>query len=303
LEAGVVVIGSSAAVPAWGRRLPSLAIVYRGSVILLDCGEATQYGLLEHHVSYQKIEAILITHLHGDHFLGIPGLLQTMTMNRRRKPLIIAGPRELKSFIEECIEDSGTWPSFPIAFIDSSSLQPFKLPSGLTVKPFPVRHTTEAYGYLVAEPDKPGKLDLEKAARLGLRPGPLIARLKRGEPVTVNGRVIRPEDVLGPPRRGLRIAYTGDTAPFNIEEHVEPGIDLLIHDATFTSDMAEKAHEQGHSTALDAARAAVSVKTRILLITHFSARYPTPEPLLDEARRIHPYTYAATEGLKIPLRL
>jgi len=303
VEAGVVVLGSSAAVPAWGRRLPAIALLYRGSVILLDCGEAAQYGIIEHGVSYQRLEAVLVTHLHGDHFLGIPGLLQTMTMNRRGRRLIIVGPGELRGFIEECIEDSGTWPSFPIEFHDASRVEELRLPSGLRVKPFPVRHTVEAYGYLVSEPDRPGRLDLEKAVRLGLRPGPAIARLKRGEPVMVGGRLVRPEDVLGPPRRGLRIVYTGDTAPFRIEEYVEPPVDLLIHDSTFTSDMAVKAHAQGHSTALDAAEAAVRLGARVLLLTHFSARYRDPSPLLEEARRLHPYTYAAVEGMKIPLRL
>ncbi|ABM80517.1 ribonuclease Z [Hyperthermus butylicus] len=301
MELGIVFLGTSAAVPTRYRGLPSIAVVHRGSIVLLDAGEGTQAALTRAGLSPLRVEAIFITHLHGDHFFGLPGLLQSMGMLGRKTPLLVAGPRGLYGFLREAFRASRWLPGFPLYVAELEPGEKLVLPSGLEVESFPVSHTIPAMGYRLVEPRRKPRINIEKARRLGIEPGPLLAKLQRGEPVTVAGRIVRPEEVVEEQPRAV-IVYTGDTRPCPTVVEAARNATVLIHDATFTSSMAREAYEQGHSTARDAARAASTADARLLVLFHISARYETPDPLLAEARIHHDNVVAAEDYLKIPIR-
>jgi ribonuclease Z len=301
LELGLVILGSSAAVPTKSRGLPSIAVVYRGSIILLDAGEGTQAALTRAGLSPLKVEAVLVTHLHGDHFFGLPGLLQSMGMLGRKSLLLVAGPRGLYSFLREAFKVSRWLPGYPLYIAELGAGERLSLPSGWTVETFPTCHTVESLGYRLVEPPRKPKLNMELLRRLGLRPGPYLSKLREGEPVEVNGVLLKPEDVfIQQPR--TTIVYTGDTRPCKTVVEAARNATVLVHDATFTSDMAEEAYEQGHSTAADAAKAAAEAGAELLVLFHISARYEDPTPLLNEARRYHHNTIVAEDTLKIVIR-
>jgi ribonuclease Z len=295
-------LGTGAGVPTPERGLPSIALVYRGSIVLLDAGEGTQRAMSKAGLSPLKVEAIFITHLHGDHFFGLPGLLQSMAMLGRQKELLVVGPRGLKSFVEAAAEATRWLPPYPVKIVELRGGSVVRTPSGLEVEAFPVAHTIEAYGYKVVEPPRRPKVNLEAARRLGIKPGPLLGRLQRGEAVVVGGRVVRPEDVLEPQPRTV-IVYTGDTAPTERIIEAARGAHVLVHDSTFSSAMAEEAYKQGHSTAADAGEAASRAGARSLVLFHVSARYRDASVLEDEARRFHPHVVVAEDMQKVVLRL
>lgn len=305
MEVGVVFLGTSAAMPTRYRGLPGLVLKYRGSLLLFDCGEGTQHRLVEAGLSPLKIKAVFITHLHGDHVFGLPGLIQSMAMNNRRESLYVYGPKGIAHLLEAVFEAARFAPPFNVYVVEVRGGERFRVLDRVWVSVFPVRHTVEAYGYAVYEEPRPGKVDVEKARRLGIEPGPLLGLLQRGIPVSVGGRLVRPEEVVGKPRPGFRLVYTGDTAPIDGLRKVVglDKVDVLVHDATFTSEYELEAHEEGHSTALDAAKAAIELGARVLVLTHFSARYRSPEPLVFEASRLHPNVVAAEDLLKLPIRL
>ncbi|RUM47417.1 MAG: ribonuclease Z [Hyperthermus sp.] len=302
LQAGLVFLGSGAAVPRNNRGLPGLAFINESRIVLLDAGEGVQKALDMAGLSASKIIAILVTHLHGDHVLGLPGLLQSMAMLGRSKPLVLIGPRGLGSLVEEVAKLTLWLPPYPIEVVEARAWERIRLPGGIEVLPYPVNHRgVEAFGYRLWEAPRKPKIDLDAARRLGLEPGPILGMLQRGLEVRVNGRVIRPSDVVRSQHR-ISVSYTGDTAPSHSVVEASRNVDVLVHDATFASDMAEEAHNEGHSTALDAARAAREAAAKILVLTHFSARYTSPEPLVWEAKRIFPNTYPAIDGAKLVLR-
>ncbi len=302
MELGLVFLGTSAAVPTRERGLPSVALVYRGSIVLMDAGEGTQRALGLYGLSGLRVEAVLVTHMHGDHVFGVPGLLQSMAMLGRRRLLVVAGPRGLRGFLEAASMYTRWLPPYPVYIVELEAWERLMLPSGLAVTAFPVCHGVGALGFRVEELRRRPRVDLEKARRLGVPPGPLLGRLQRGEPVVVGGRLVRPEEVVVERPRAV-VVYTGDTAPCPSVVEAARGATVLVHDATFAEDMAEEAHEQGHSTAADAARAAREAGVRLLVLTHFSARYEDTGRLLREARRIFPRTVAAEDGLRIVVRL
>lgn len=302
MELGLVFLGTSAAVPAAGRGLPGLGVVYRGSVVLLDAGEGTQARLRECGLSPLRVAAVLVTHLHGDHVFGLPGLLQSMAMLGRRSLLVVAGPRGLRRFLEEAAVATYWLPPYPLWVVELGPGGSLVLPNGFLARAFPVAHRVPALGYRLVEPARKPRVDLGRARRLGVS-GPLLGRLQRGEPVELpGGRLVRPEEVLVERPRAV-IVYTGDTAPTESVVEAARGASVLVHDATFTSDMAAEAHAQGHSTARDAAEAARRAGVGVLVLTHFSARYEDARPLVDEARRLFPRTYAAVDCGRLPLRL
>ncbi len=302
MELGLLFLGTSAAVPTPGRGLPGLAVIHRGRAILLDAGEGTQAALTRYGVSPLRVEAVLVTHLHGDHLFGVPGLLQSMAMAGRRGLLVAAGPPGLRRFLEEAAIATRWLPPYPVEVHELVPGESLVLPSGWRVEAYPACHTVPGLVYRLVEPPRKPRVDLEAARRLGVS-GPLLGRLQRGEPVVAaGGRLVRPEEVVRPRPRAV-IVYTGDTAPCSSVVEAARGATVLVHDATFTSDMEEEAHRQGHSTAADAARAAREAGAGLLVLTHFSARYRDPGPLLREARRIFPRVVAAGDGLRLVVRL
>lgn len=287
----VVFLGTGSGSPSRDRNVSSLAVILDGHVLLFDCGEGTQHQLMRSTVSSGRIEAIFITHLHGDHLYGLPGLLATMSLSGRTEPLTVVGPSELPAYLDAVFTASRFKPGHPLRVERSGEYRG----EGFRVVAAPLDHTVECFGYAVVEDDRPGAFDVARARELGVPEGPLFGRLQHGEDVRAGDRVVHSRDVVGPRRRGRRIAYCTDTRPCAAAEELSRDADLVIHEATYGSDMAADARERGHSTAEDAASVARDAAAKHLLLTHFSSRYEDVTPLLDEARRVFPPTDAASD--------
>ena len=294
----VTFLGTSSAAPTKGRGLPAIAVQREGSVILLDCGEGVQRQVLSQGVGLNKEMSILITHLHGDHVTGLLGLLQTMGMAQRSKPLNIVGPRNLLKWLTVTAELLSIGLPFQLNFF------PVRTGTVLRTKDFRVRatkaaHSVEAYSYIVEEKDRPGVFHPEKARALGVPEGKLWSALQRGRKVQAGGRTVVPSDVMGPFRSGRRIGYSGDTRPTARLARFFSKCDLLIFDSTFHGKDRDKALERKHSTCLEAAELAKKAKVSRLALTHFSARYTSVGSLVRQARSVFPETIAARDGLRL----
>ncbi|HUP48051.1 MAG TPA: ribonuclease Z [Thermoanaerobaculia bacterium] len=290
----VVFLGTSGGSPSSERNLASLAVVFDGRVILLDCGEGTQYRLLQGPVSSGRIEAIFITHLHGDHLYGLPGLLATLGLNGRTDPLAVFGPAGIEPYLRGIFETSRLRLRYDLSIRECGEGEIADL-GGLRVVAARLEHSVECLGFALVEDDHPGRFDLERARSLGIPAGPLYGRLQRGEDVEIDGRPIRSSEVVGPRRRGRRIVYCTDTRPCDGAVGLAREADVLIHEATFGSDMAAEARERFHSTAAEAAEVARRAAAGRLIITHFSPRYRDVTPLVEEARGVFPATEAAAD--------
>ncbi len=274
--------GTAGSVPTARRGLPALLLRVGGDRILFDCGEGTQQQLLRS-VGLPELDVIFITHYHLDHWLGIIGILKTFDLRGRERPLTVYGPPGLKALLDAMRPAWGRV-TYPLSLEELDPHEEVAF-DGYVVAPFPVEHRVRAYGYAFAEDDRPGRFDAETAARLGVTPGPDFGRLQAGE--TVNG--VTPDQVLGEPRRGRRIVYTGDTAPCQATEVFAHEADLLVHESTFLDDELARARETGHSTARQAAEVASAAGVKLLALTHLSTRY-FPRDIRDEARAVFPDT-------------
>ncbi len=287
-----IFLGTSAATPKPKGALPAIYLEHEGLGILMDVGEGTQFQLMKAKIGFSKIKVIVVSHMHGDHVLGLPGLIQTMAMASRREELTIIGPKDLKDFLVESFRLTKFWPPFDILFYPSPTS--FKI-RNVEISTFPVRHTIEAYGTKVVVRFKK-KILVEKLEREGL-PKTFWGRLQKGESVVWNGKYFEPEEYTWEPEP-LKVVYSGDTAPCERLVKEAEGADLLIHEATFTSDMEEEAHERGHSTARDSAIIASKANVKALVMTHFSNRYESLHKHLEEARRVFPYSFVAEDLAK-----
>jgi ribonuclease Z len=274
--------GTAGSVPTARRGLPALLLRAGGDRILFDCGEGTQQQLLRS-VGLPELDVVFLTHYHLDHWLGIIGILKTFDLRGRDRPLTIYGPPGLKALLDAMRPAWGRV-TYPLSLEELDPHEEVAF-DGYVVAPFPVEHRVRAYGYSFAEDDRPGRFDAETAARLGVTPGPDFGRLQAGE--TVNG--VTPDQVLGEPRRGRRIVYTGDTAPCQATEVFAHEADLLVHEATFLDDELARARETGHSTARQAAEVATAAGVKLLALPHLSTRY-FPRDIRDEARAVFPDT-------------
>ncbi len=296
----IIPLGTASAVPTDERHLSALAVERKGQVLLFDCGEGTQYRLREAGLSWARIEAIFVTHLHGDHCYGLPGLLSTMELQQRADPVTLVlppgGPAMLRAV-------PGAMParlSFPVHVVEAGVARDQSTvyeTDEVVVKARRLDHR-EAFtmGFRVAERTRPGRFDPERARALGVPEGPAFGRLQNGRPVTTPaGTTVRPEQVLGPPRPGVVAAYVTDTRPCPGGRALAEEADLLYHDATFADDHAARADETGHSTARQAATVARESGATRLLLGHLSARYPDPTPLEREARSVFPEAEVAEE--------
>ena len=252
-----------------------------------------------------RLTAIFITHLHGDHFNGLAGLLSTMGMDRRARPLTLIGPPGINEYLDTLARLKILFVNFPLEvreFGPMSDLTIVYEADEYTVSAYPLDHRLFALGYRIAERPRPGRFNLERARELGVPEGPLFRRLQLGEDVRLdNGRVVQSSDVMGPPRAGKTIAYCTDTRPYDGTIKLARDVDLLIHEATFTGEFSEEARAYGHSTAEQAAVIARKSGARRLLITHFSTRYPDLAPLVEEARAVFPDTSLAQELLEVEI--
>ena len=294
----VTFLGTSSAAPTSTRGLPGIAIQREGSLILMDCGEGIQRQVMSLGLGLNRDTTILVTHLHGDHVTGLLGLLQTMSMAQRTKPLSIVGPTPLSKWLEVTSELLHIGKAFPVTFV------PAHPGTVLRSRDFIIRaaradHSVPAFSYILEEKPRPGVFYPEKARSLGIPEGRLWSRLQRGRPVSIGGRKVLPSQVTGPPRPGRRLGYSGDTRPTKRLVRFFRGCDLLIFDSTFAGRDRVKAVERKHSTSAEAAVLAKEAGVGRLVLTHFSARYTRVTRLVREARSIFSNTIAARDGMKV----
>ena len=294
-------LGTAGAQPTGTRGLSCTCIERDGEIIMFDAGEAAQNAYAKAGLGWNKKMKICITHLHGDHCVGLLGLLQTMSMQRRTRPLEIFGPAGLEEFILTNVRILGFGLTFPITI---TKVTPGRIleTGGYEIHTCRASHTVTAFSYLLQEKDRPGRFDTERAEALGVPEGRLWGRLQGGHEVSVGGRTVRPEQVLGPSRPGSRIGISGDTTPSPELEIFFGGCDHLVFDATFLDGERQRAAETGHSTAAQAADLAKAAGAKSLVLTHFSARYKDEAGHLAEAQKIHPNVSAARDQMEIIIR-
>ncbi|MGA7798918.1 MAG: ribonuclease Z [Methanoregula sp.] len=283
----VYFLGTAGALPT-PMRNPSCIMVRRGTdMLLFDCGEGAQQQMMRARCGF-TVNAIFVTHWHADHFLGIFGLVQTLSFNGRTEPLTIYGPNWVHEFVENLKKITRFNLKFPLDSIELRDGSWVRF-NGYTVTGFAVSHGLPALGYVLEEDPRPGRFDRDHAIELGVPPGPLFGRLQRGETILVvkDGveREVQPYEVMGAPRPGRKIVYTGDTKPV-IPILVEHGrdADLLIHDATYDESEIKRAAEFYHATASQAGQAAAAANARILALTHISSRYTDTAIHANEAK-------------------
>ncbi len=298
----ITFLGTSGTIPSVERNPSSILLNYNGERLLFDCGEGTQRQMMKAKTGFKRLNNIFITHLHTDHFIGLFGLLETLSLNDRRDRLNIYSPSP--TFLSTMFRLFGYHNfDFPIEVFGAEDGKTFEF-GNFSVLAFKTDHIIESYGYAFIEKPRPGKFNREKAEELGIPPGPLYSKLIKGESVRVGGRIVRPEEVVGEPRPGRKVVYTGDTRPLDKVVEIAKNADLLIHDASFTIDLLEWAKETKHSTAREAAEIALKARVKKLVLTHISARYSKDSsPLLEEAREIFPNTVVAEDFLEIEVPL
>ncbi len=268
--------------------------------MLFDCGEGTQRQMMRYGTGF-GIQAIFVTHLHADHFLGIIGLLRTMALQGREEALPIYGPSGAAEVLQAAIHLGVQRIPFPVPVREVGPGDPIPFHK-YDVEPFLAQHGTSAVGYALREHPRLGRFDVDRARALGVPEGRLFGRLHRGEAVDIGGRIVLPEEVVGDPRPGRLVVYTGDTRPSSETVEVARGADVLIHEATFLDDEAERAHDTFHSTAKGAALVAQEAKVERLLLTHISARYSEdPGPLAEEAKEVFSEAVVAQDGMSIEI--
>jgi ribonuclease Z len=277
--------GTGGSVPAPRRGLPAVVIRRGGDRLLFDCGEGTQRQLMRS-VGLLDIDSVFITHFHADHWLGLPGMLKSFALRERDQPLTVYGPRGLSELMGAMRIVYGRLP-FKLSVVELDPAETVQR-DGYLIAAIPVRHRgANCFGYALVEEPRPGHLDAQLAEQLGVKPGPDFGRLQRGE--TVDG--VSPEAVMGPAREGRKIVLSGDTTPCEALALAAHEADLLVHEATFAEEEADRARQTSHSTARQAAELARDAGVRLLALTHISSRYAGGE-LRDEARAV----FAATEA-------
>ncbi|MFD0587046.1 ribonuclease Z [Paenibacillus sp. GCM10027627] len=273
---------------------------------LFDAGEGTQHQLMKLPLKFSKLEAIFITHLHGDHLYGLPGLLSSRSFDGGVTPVTVYGPIGLKKYIETTFELTGTFLDYELNIQELPEEPTVVMDNGrLKITAMPLQHRVPCFGYRVEEADMPGKLQADKLRALGVKEGPLFGKLKNGESVVLaDGRTISPEMVTDGVTRGRVVAVLGDTSPCDAVLELGKDADLLIHEATFATGMEEKAHEFGHSTTVEAALAASKSGAKQLAMTHFSGRYGNEELILltEEAQSVFPDTLAAQDLMMVEIK-
>lgn len=299
----VIFLGTGGSWPTVKRNVSSIAVKRGGEIILFDCGEGTQRQMQRSKLSYMQIKSIFISHFHGDHFLGLPGLIQTMQLNDRKEPLGVYGPRGTGKIVET-IKGLGHFkPGYEIKGIDIDEGDVIRF-GGYEIRPFRVYHNVPTLGFVLEEDTRPGRFDRAKAISLGIPEGPLFGRLQRGGIIKLmDGRTITPDMVLGPPRPGRKIVYSADTRPTDKVIEYAKNADLLIHDSTFLSDLEDVAEEYAHSTARQAAEIAKRANVKKLVLTHISPRYMVDEDIEKEAKEIFGDSLVAKDFMKIEIRL
>jgi ribonuclease Z len=301
----VVFLGTGGSVPTPKRGLPAILIQRGGEHIMFDCGEGVQRQMVKAKVGFHKKMKIFITHLHGDHVLGLPGLLQTMALLDRERKLEIYGPLGVKRFLE-CIRETVQFVlTFQVEVHEIEKAGVVCDEAGYVVEAIGANHVIPSFAYAFVEKSRPGRFYPERAKKLKIPEGSLWSRLQQGQDVKLpDGRVVKHGQVVGPSRSGRKVVYTGDTRPFGEFAKFAGGADLLVHDATLDDDLAERAEEDGHSTVSQAAEVARKAKAKRLILTHISARYEDTSKLLEHAKKIFKKVEVAEDfmNIEIPLK-
>jgi ribonuclease Z len=292
-------LGTGAATPTVDRNVAGLALQREGETILFDCGEGSQRQMMRYGVGFSFAE-IFFTHYHADHLLGVTGLLRTMGLMDRTAPVTLYGPRGAHRVLGAAVSLGIERNKFPVEIREIRAGDRL-VREDYDIVVFETEHRADTVGYALAEHTRLGRFHPDRARELGIPEGPLWGRLHKGETIILeDGRTIRPEDLVGSPRRGRTVVYSGDTRPHLALVEASRGADLLVHEATFGGDELERARETGHSTAAEAARVALEAGVRRLVLTHISPRYSRDAPeLLAEARAIFPETIIARDGMAV----
>lgn len=299
MAVSVTFLGTGGSVPNKFRNLPSVLIRRGPELLLFDCGEGTQRQFMQARAGMNRKMRIFISHLHGDHVFGLPGLLHSLSFMGRTRELEIIGPKGIAQFIISVNRVVKLYSEFPIRILEIKSAGRIVNDPEYEVRAVLAKHGIPCYAYAFEEKPRPGRFDPKKARKLGIPEGPLWKKLQTARIVKVEGKRILSRLVVGPPRRGVKITYAVDTRPCASVVRLSAGSDLLIHDSCFDDSAAKKAKEYGHSTAAEAAQVARRSKVHRLTLFHISAMYEDASPLLRQARRIFPQSILCKDMDKI----
>jgi ribonuclease Z len=288
MDLSVAFLGTGGAVPSARRNTASVLLARGGERLLFDCGEGTQRQM-QRSLGLAQLDEIYLTHFHADHILGLPGLLKTYDLTKREQTLTIYGPEGLVDLFRTMGRLIGRL-GFGLDLVEIEPGDRIDVNGG-EIRPFPVEHGVRACGYALVEADRPGRFDPEEAKRLGVAEGPDFAALQRGDTVAGSDGTVAPADVMGEARPGRTVVITGDTAPAAATVEASRGAELLIHDASFSEEEAQRAADTGHSTVGQAAAVAREAEVKMLALVHISSRYHVGK-VLEEARDVYAATVA-----------
>ena len=297
----LVFLGTAGAQPTEERSLSCICIEKEGEILMFDAGEGAQVSYLKSGLGWNKRMKIFVTHLHGDHCIGILGLLQTMTLQHRAEVVEIYGPDGIEEFIASNIKILKFGLSFPV-MITSVGEEKIVDEETYSIYACKADHSILTFSYLFQEKDRPGRFFPEKAKKLGIPEGNLWSQLQKGHAIQVDNMTINPSQVLGEKRPGKKIGISGDTRPTKKLEGFFKNCDYLVFDSTFLDELKDKAVETHHSTAKEAASLAKNANVSNLILTHFSARYKDESVLENEAKTIHNSVIAAKDQLQIEIK-
>lgn len=301
-------LGTGAGMPSRERNVTSLVLTMyeeRGTFWMFDCGEGTQQQVLRSPLKLSKLEKLFITHLHGDHIYGLPGLLTSRSYQGGTSPLFLYGPQGVKEFVDTALRMSAAHLDYELQIIEFTGEDGVVFEDEQASVEFAkLDHRLDCFGFRIVEKDTPGKLFSEKLIADGIRPGPLYARLKRGENITLeDGRTLSAANYVDAPKKGRIVTVLGDTRPCASARRLAVDADTVVHEATFGAELERTAHRYYHSTTKQAAALASDCGAGQLILTHFSSRYRLDEAaaLIKEAREIHPNTVAAYDHACFPV--
>jgi ribonuclease Z len=297
----ILFLGTSAGIPTKKRNVSSIVIRRGGEYLFIDVGEGTQRQAVKAGIGIRRNMKIIISHLHGDHVLGLIPMLQTLCLFKRDIPLDIYGPRGIKQFLNINMSLLDIEPEFMINihYLSDGSIYDM---GEYTLHAIKNEHCKYSYSIAIVEKPRPGKFNPEKASKDRI-PVEYWGRLKKGEDIEINGKIYYAKNYVSPPYRGRKIVISGDTRPFRKMIKFSKEADVLIHEATFANDKIDRSIETKHTTAIEAAKIAKAANVKVLILTHFSARYEDASILVEEARKIFPAVFAAEDFMRIEVPL
>jgi ribonuclease Z len=295
----ITFLGTGAATPTIDRNVSGLAVQRKGETLLFDCGEGNQRQIMRYGVGFAFRE-IFFSHYHADHLLGVTGLLRTMGLQDRTLPVTLYGPKGAQRILGAAVTLGIERNKFPVEIVEVKPGDRLARDE-YEIAVFETEHRADTVGYALVEHLRLGRFNPDRAVELGIPEGPLWGQLHKGKTVTLaDGQTVGPANLVGPPRPGRKLVYSGDTRPHPSVVEASRGADLLVHEATFGGDEMERARETGHSTAAEAARVALDAGVRRLVLTHISSRYNRDATeLLAEARAVFPETVIARDGMTV----